>query len=92
MKFTLDSGGRRSASHTSGLPSTRRDRVGRTPSSPFQNALCKSSVPSCLVEVVARSKRKPSTCISVTQYRRESMMSPSAAGCPTFRLLPVVSK
>ncbi len=39
--------------------------------------------------VAARSKRKPSTCISVTQYRSESMISCSVCGWLTLRLLPV---
>ena len=36
----------------------------------------------------ARSNRKPSTCISVTQYRSESIISCSAAGVRTSKVLP----
>ncbi len=39
--------------------------------------------------VDARSKRNPSTCISVTQYRRLSMMSWRTWGWRTFMELPV---
>ena len=43
--------------------------------------------------VLARERRgeieaKPSTCISVTQYRRLSITSLSVCGCSMFRLLP----
>ena len=37
----------------------------------------------------ARSKRNPSTCISVTQYRSESMISRSDSWWRTLRLFPV---
>ena len=36
----------------------------------------------------ARSKRKPSMCISWIQYRRLSMMSCSVRGCVMFNVLP----
>ncbi len=39
--------------------------------------------------VEARSKRKPSTCISVTQYRSESMISCRVCGWAMLRLFPV---
>jgi hypothetical protein len=44
--------------------------------------------------VAARSKRKPSTCISVAQYRRLSMITLSGSGWRTFSEfpVPVVSK
>ena len=35
-----------------------------------------------------RSNRKPSTCISVTQYRRESRISRSASGSSALTVLP----
>ena len=38
--------------------------------------------------VLARSKRNPSTCMSVTQYRRLSMMSWRTFGCCMFSVLP----
>ena len=37
----------------------------------------------------ARSKRKPSTCISSTQYRNESMTSRNESWWRTFKELPV---
>jgi hypothetical protein len=36
----------------------------------------------------ARSKRKPSTCISLTQYRRLSVTSLSTCGCVASSVLP----
>ena len=38
--------------------------------------------------VLARSKRNPSTCISVTQYRRLSMIICSTRGLVIFSVLP----
>jgi hypothetical protein len=37
---------------------------------------------------LARSKRKPSTWASITQYRSESVMSCSTRGFNVFRVLP----
>jgi hypothetical protein len=37
-KLTLESGERRESSYTSGLPSTRSEKVDSTPGSPFQNS------------------------------------------------------
>ena len=45
--------------------------------------------PSCRAKVAARSNRKPSTCISVSQYRSESMISRSVSGLPAFSEFPV---
>ena len=45
--------------------------------------------PSWRAKVAARSNRNPSTCISVTQYRSESMISRSVTGFPAFSELPV---
>ena len=53
-----------------------------------KNALSRSTSWNCRARVAARSKRKPSTCISVTQYRSESMISCSTCGCRMSRLLP----
>jgi hypothetical protein len=39
--------------------------------------------------VAARSNRNPSTCISVIQYRSESMISRSATVFPALSELPV---
>ena len=36
----------------------------------------------------ARSNRNPSTCISVTQYRKLSINNWSARGCRMFNVLP----
>jgi hypothetical protein len=45
--------------------------------------------PSCRARVAARSNLNPSTCISVSQYRSESMISRSVRLCPAFSELPV---
>ena len=45
--------------------------------------------PSWRASVAARSNRNPSTCISVSQYRSESMISRSVTGFPAFSELPV---
>ena len=45
---------------------------------------------SCIerASAAARSNRKPSTPISVTQYRSESVISRSTWGCTTESVLP----
>ena len=47
-----------------------------------------SKAPSWRASVGARSNRNPSTCISVIQYRSESMISCSVIGSPALRELP----
>ncbi len=54
-----------------------------------KNADSRSTSWNWRASVAARSKRNPSTCISVTQYRSESMMSCRTCGLRMIRELPV---
>jgi len=53
-----------------------------------KKAANESKPPSYRPRVGARSKRKPSKPISVTQYRSESVIMRSATGCPVLTELP----
>ncbi len=53
-----------------------------------KNAPSRFTSCSSRASALARSKRNPSTCISVTQYRSESMMSWSTRGLIMFRVFP----
>ena len=54
-----------------------------------KNADRRSTSWNCRASAAARSNLNPSTCISVTQYRSESMIIWSTCGCLTSRLFPV---
>ena len=54
-----------------------------------KNADSRSTSCSSRASVDAKSKRNPSTCISVTQYRRLSISSCNTYGLRILRLLPV---
>ena len=53
-----------------------------------RNAQPGSKPPPSRASAVARSKRKPSTCISLTHQRSESITICSTRGCATFSVLP----
>ena len=65
-----------------------RDRTGSVSISWMIGVLPFSCWSTSMEKTAARSNRKPSTCISVTQYRRQSRMNLRTTGWLQFSVLP----